>query len=295
VAPTLNFCDQPVRMTAVDRSTTMVAQGSGDYTFNLAKSAVGSLPNGQAGFATTIASGNSMDLVATLPGYNCHKPESWTWSGSNVQQMGSAWRSNAPSGISSSTNYTVTATEGWSGKSTSFTITVTPASAATVSVAPNPISLAPYARKRFTATTNATNPTFQWNSSGGGTLTSISGNTACLDAGALTSGTAQMIATVTNASGSPSASANVQFNSAGYNAHQPLLTISPTAGNRDLTVGFNLSAAQNDDCGTISVSWSKVSGPGSVSASGVYSPPGGNIASGTSLVVQAVRDGTSVV
>ncbi len=220
-APATRYCDQTVVLSAVARNASLLPLGQGGLTVNVTKSTVASLPNAQAGFNTTVVSGSSVNLVATQPGFNCEQAESWSWSGTNVQQSGGAWVFQAPGGISSPTNYSITATESRSQKSTSFTVTVVPASAATVSVAPTPVSLPPYARVRLNAATSASSPSFSWGSTGGGALLTTSGSSVCFDAGPATSGTAQVTATMTSAQGGATGNAAIQFSTTGGYGQMP--------------------------------------------------------------------------
>ena len=300
VPPARNYCVQPVTFTATAIDSGGSPAGAGFTTRSLAKY---SLASPVPGFSTDIISGNSVELTATLEAYNCQQAAQWVWTGQNVESLGGGrYRFNAPAGVSSTTSFSLTATESNSGATGGITMRVLPVGGAVLSATPNPIRLGPGAGQAVTASVNASNPTYNWTAGANLNLSSTSGATVC--ASATSSATGSSTLTVgAPGSGAAGVTIPVTFVALGDTSGlQARVNMSPSGGALNLNAGVAFTATPANVCGTYPITWSvtrrnssgtEVTPAGTING-GVYVPPSPQLADGELITVRAQLTGTNV-
>ncbi len=309
IPPARNYCSQTlsVRATSLNGQT---STGSGATTRSLAPFNTASPVRSSS---QDIVSGGSIEVTANLADFNCPiNVPIWEWTLPNgtpgtLTNLGSGrYRYDAPAGIGSITNISLTARETQSNVSGSIAMRILPVGGSVLSVSPSPIKLGPYAGTIVAATVNASNPSFSWSASGAGlNVVASSASSTCVSAGDVSSGSATVNVAVTNPGGVSPASVPVNFAAITDNsAIQARIQLSPSGGGLNLNVGTTAFAATTSGvCGGTQIDWSvtrrnsagtELSPAGIISSTGVYSTSGTTLAEGDLIIVRAQLRGTTI-
>ena len=205
----------------------------------------------------TVILGATQQLTATVRG-TTNTAVTWSTAGPGTVSSGGLY--SAPATLTTPATVTVTATsQADNTKSDSATITIP---AVTVSLTPQVSTVILGATQQFTATVgNATNTTVTWSLAGPGTLSSSGLYTA---PGMLATPAAASVKATSQAD--PSKSMTITFNIPAVT-----VTVSPKPATVILGATRQFYAAVTNAM-NISVTWT-LTGPGSVSTSGLYSAP----------------------
>ena len=219
--------------------------------------------------SASLAAGGSQQFSATVSGAS---DTSVTWSVSGPGSISNSGLYSAPATVTSQTTATITATSNASSSlKASATVTL---AAQTISISPTSKNLNGGDTAQFTATVSGGSDTsVTWSVSGPGSISNSGLYTAPASVPSATSAT---ITATSNASSSLKASATV-------NLAAQSISVSPASANVSAggTAQFTAKLAGVSDT---SVTWS-VSGPGSVSNSGLYTAPATVNAATTATVI----------
>ncbi len=221
--------------------------------------------------SANVTAGGTAQFAATLAGVS---DQTVTWSVSGAGSISNSGLYTAPANASAGTTATITATSNAvSSLKTSATVTI---AAQTISVSPTSANVNAGATQQFAATVSGVGDTsVTWSVSGGGTISNSGLYTAPANASA---GATATITATSNAVSSLQASATVRI------AAQ---TISLTPSSASLSAGGTTQFAANlSGVSSNTVNWT-LSGPGTLSASGLYTAPATVSSGGTTATITA--------